>query len=189
MPFLDWADDMAFIEYQNAAKSIASLLESSFAGMVEPVPDNDIDSGKKKAEGQSPWGLLMYCFAISGNNALEAERLFWELPLPRLWQFLHCWFVNNGTQCRFVHDQSDSTSLLRKYKQKKDDNNRSHRPRSNEGSGEIGANGLTINSEHQSRMLLGELSQGSPLGAIRLPYRSLQRRRDSNHLPKRSKPI
>lgn len=58
----------------------------------------------------------MYCSAIAGGDAVRAEDIYWTMPLRRLWGHVHCWFIRNGSKVRYVHGETDTASLLKKFR-------------------------------------------------------------------------
>jgi len=39
--------------------------------------------------------MLSMCYAVA-KNANDAERIWWEMPLCRLWAMLHCFMYQSG---------------------------------------------------------------------------------------------
>ena len=44
--------------------------------------------------------MFQICYAV-GGNAESAERLWWEMPLSKLWANLHCYMVANGAKVAY----------------------------------------------------------------------------------------
>jgi len=59
-----------------------------------------------------PCALIYYCFCLAKNSPSDAMRIFWEEPMGRVWQFIHCALTHNNQPVRFTSSSSDMTGLL-----------------------------------------------------------------------------
>lgn len=44
--------------------------------------------------------MFQICYAV-GGNAETAERLWWDMPLSKLWVSLHCYMVGQGAKVAY----------------------------------------------------------------------------------------
>ena len=60
--------------------------------------------------------MMSVCYAIANTNPILAERIFWTMPLSKVWQFLLMQYQKNEIPCRWVHGTKDTTAILREVR-------------------------------------------------------------------------
>jgi len=57
--------------------------------------------------------MLSMCYAIS-QSAEEAERIWWDMPLCKVWAMLHCYLYSQGITVIFSKTKEKMINNLRK---------------------------------------------------------------------------
>jgi hypothetical protein len=53
----------------------------------------------------------MIAYALSGSNVLEANKIFWEVPLKNIWVMLWCYYQYNGVETKRI-GEADNGAII-----------------------------------------------------------------------------
>ena len=57
--------------------------------------------------------MLSMCYAIS-SSAIEADQIWWKMPLSKVWAMLHCSLHQQGVTVAYSTGRQDLRKCLRK---------------------------------------------------------------------------
>lgn len=54
----------------------------------------------------------MIAFALAKGNAIEADEIYWNMPLFKVWQLLWCYYKYNGIDVKKFGEKEDDLGAL-----------------------------------------------------------------------------